>query len=119
MFAIGYGLWDDLILFKNVSIGVAMASSITESGRLLLVPSVGGGLTIPAINWLKALRLEEGIAIRLESGRDKTGGMFAIGLDSRVFPLRFTNAGITCRLKYQWFYLDRTRHGPCFELILH
>ncbi len=118
LLGIGYGLWDDLILLKNISFSAVILPSVHEPRRLLLVPSVGGGLAIGS-GRLKALRVEGGLAIGLRSEYDDIGGMLAVGIDSRTYALRFTNAGITWRLKYQWFHLNRLLHGPSLELILH
>jgi hypothetical protein len=117
--AIGYGLWDDLLLIKNVSISTAILPSAYEPERLLLVPSAGFGVPFSIIQWFKTLRIDAGAAFGLRSKYDAIGGMFAIGIDSKAWPIHFTNAGLTWRLKYQWFYLDRKLNGPALELILH
>jgi len=114
---LGYGLWDDLILLRNVSFSATILPSVHEPRRVLLVPSFGGGFPL-GFGRLKALRSEGGLAIGLRSEFDDIGSMLGIGIDSRVWPLRLTNAGITWRLKYQWFYLDRLLKGPSLELIL-
>ncbi|MEE8578275.1 MAG: hypothetical protein V3T31_13565 [candidate division Zixibacteria bacterium] len=116
LFGIGYGIWDDLILLRSVSFSLLMAPSLFDPNRLLMMPTFGGGLaTGPGI--VHALRLEAGVAIGLQSSHRETGSMFAVGVDSRVLPFHFTNAGVTCRLKYQWINLDKKIHGPSFELI--
>jgi hypothetical protein len=118
MVGVGYGFWDDLILLKNVSASLSLLPSVHEPERTLLVPTAGFGLAFSPIEYLKALHVEAGLAVGLNSEYDDVGSVFAAGLDSRVLPLGFTNAGITCRLKYQWFGFDPTLHGPSLELIL-
>ncbi|MFH1374146.1 MAG: hypothetical protein ABII79_10150 [bacterium] len=118
LLGLGYGFWDDLIVVKNVSVSAVLQNSAIEWGKLLLVPSVGGGLATGS-GRIKALRFETGLAIDLSSDGHGIGSMAAIGIDSRVYALRFTNAGISWRLKYQWFNLKGLRHGPCLELLLH
>ncbi|UCD64435.1 MAG: hypothetical protein JSW34_03105 [Candidatus Zixiibacteriota bacterium] len=118
LLGIGYGIWDDLILFKNVSASALIMPSVHEPRRLLLVTSLGGGLGM-SIGRLKALRVDGGLAVGLRSDYGEVAPVLSVGVDSRVWPLYFTNAGITVRFKYQWFYFDELLHGPSLELILH
>jgi len=115
---VGYGLWDDLMLLKNVSAEVGVLTAAGESDRLMLIPSFGAGLPI-GFGPIKAMRLEGGVATDLRSRYGDVGGMVAAGFDSKSLPLGFTYAGVTLRLKYQLLFLNRTLHGPSLQLILH
>jgi hypothetical protein len=115
---LGYGWWDDLVLVKNVSTDMVVVTDAADHDRTLLVSSLGFGLAA-GDGWLKTVHFESGLAVDLRSDYDGVGLMLAVGLDSRVYSLRFTNAGITVRLKYQRLYLSPTLHGPTLQLILH
>ncbi|MCX6834858.1 MAG: hypothetical protein NTW07_06950, partial [candidate division Zixibacteria bacterium] len=115
---LGYGIWDDLLLIKNVSIAATLHPAFCEPNHHLLTTSLGIGFDLPGDAWVKALHLEGGLGVGLGADFDKFGPVFALGVDSRVMPLRFTYAGITWRLKYQWFSLDSPVSGPSVEMIL-
>lgn len=115
---VGYGLWDDLLLIKDVSAEVAVLSGAGASDRLLLAPSFGAGLPV-GFGPVKALRLEGGVAVDLRSRYADAGGLIAAGFDSKTLGLGFTYAGVMLRLKYQLLLFDRTVHGPSLQLILH
>lgn len=115
---LGYGLWDDLLLIQNISVAAAFMPSFHEPDHRLLTGSLGLDFDLPGEAWLKALRLEGGVAFGLGHSFNDFGPLFAIGLDSRVMPLGFTYAGATWRLKYQWFSLDTPVSGPALEIIL-
>ncbi|UCD17983.1 MAG: hypothetical protein JSV44_03505, partial [Candidatus Zixiibacteriota bacterium] len=117
MLAVGYGLWNDLLLVRNVSVGITLYPSLHQPERLMLAQTAGFDFPFSITSWLGAFRAEGGTAIGLRRKYDDIGGMFAIGLNSRVFSLRFTNAGFTWRLKYQCFYLERTIKGLALEVI--
>ncbi len=114
---VGYGLWDDLMVLRNVSFSVYLLPSNAEQERSLLLPSVGGGVPLDLAE-LRAIRLEGGMAIGLRSEYDNIGPTLALGLDSRAWPILDTNLGLSLRAKYQWFYLETTLKGPSLELIL-
>jgi hypothetical protein len=115
---LGYGIWDDLLLIKNVSAAITYLPSFHQADRHLLMASFGLGIDLPGDKWPKAFRLEGGAAVGLGKDFDDFGPVFAVGLDSRITPLNFTYAGITWRLKYQWFVLDMPVSGPVFEIVL-
>ncbi len=117
MIGVGYGFWDDLLVIRDVSADITLFPSVYEPKRFLLVSTAGFGFPLAVATWLKSLRLDGGVAFGLRSDHKRGGGVLAIGLDSKVWPLRWTNIGLTCRLKYQWFFLDHTFHGPALELI--
>ena len=115
---LGYGIWDDLLLIKNVSVAATLFPGFCETNHHLLTSSFGLGFDLPGDGWVKALHLEGGGAIGLGEDFDDFGPVFALGVDSRVMPLRFTYGGITWRLKYQWFSLDTPVSGPSLEMIV-
>jgi len=115
--ALGYGLWDDLLLVKNVSVSVTFMPSFHEPNHRLLVISGGGGIDLPGEGLLKVLRFDGGPAIGLGEDFNDFGTRLVLGFDTRVFPIKFTNAGITFRVMYQWFNLDQSLSGPALELI--
>jgi len=115
---LGYGFWDDLLLIKNVSAALTWLPSFHQTERHLLMASFGLGVDLPGDQWPKAFRLEAGAAVGLGEDFNDFGPVFALGLDSRITPLNFTYAGITWRLKYQWFVLDAPVSGPAFEIVL-
>ncbi|MCP4566857.1 MAG: hypothetical protein GY841_04660 [FCB group bacterium] len=114
---LGYGIWDDLILFQNVSIDAVFMPSLHEAERTVLTITGGGGLTCPLTDRIKAFRFDGGLALGTNSDYGKSGALIALGIDSQVHHLKFTNAGIAFRLKYQWLFLEQTFHGPAMELI--
>jgi hypothetical protein len=115
---LGYGLWDDLILIRNVSVDFSILPTATVPKRKLVIPSFGFGLPIPGINLLKAARFDLGVALDREEEYNDYGGMLSIGVDSQPIPLQFSNLGVTCRLRYQWIDIGETIQGPAFEFIL-
>ncbi|MEW5796468.1 MAG: hypothetical protein AB1772_08905 [Candidatus Zixiibacteriota bacterium] len=117
-FGLGYGLWDDLVFIKNVSLCATFMPSFHEPSHRLLAGSFELGFDLPGESWPRALRLESGAAVGLGEDFDDFGALFAVGLDSPVMPLSFTYAGITWRLKYQWFSLDSPVSGPALEMVL-
>jgi len=117
-FGLGYGIWDDLLLIKNVSIAATFLPAFCESNHHLLTSTLGLGIDLPGDGLIGTLRLEGGTAIGLSKDFNDFGPVFALGVDSRVMPLRFTYAGITWRLKYQWFSLDTPVSGPSIEMVL-
>ncbi len=118
MVRLGYGLWDDLMLLKNISLNTTLLPSAYDEGRLLLATSLGLGIPSLMPKYYKALHLEGGAAFGLRSQYNDHGVMLTAGIDSNVLPFGFTNAGLTFRLKYQWFLLGRIIHGPALEVIL-
>jgi hypothetical protein len=117
-FGLGYGIWDDLLLIKNVSVAATLHPAFCEPDHLLLTTNLGLGFDLPGDTWAKALHLEGGLGVGVGEDFNDFGPVFALGIDSRVMPLRFTYAGITWRLKYQWFSLDTPVSGPSVEMIL-
>lgn len=115
---LGYGLWDDLLLIRNVSIDAVVMPSAYAPDDLILAPTAGFGISFSVVRGLQSLRLEGGPAFNLRSKSDHYGAVAALGFDAVVWPLRWTNVGLTWRLKYQWLYLGRTLHGPVLEMIL-
>ena len=115
---LGYGVWDDLLLIKNVSVSATLFPGFCQTNRYLLAPTLGLGFDLPGDGWVKALHLEGGAAFGLGENFDDFGPAFALGVDSRVMPLRFIYAGVTWRLKYQWFSLDTPVSGPSIEINL-
>jgi hypothetical protein len=118
-FGIGYGLYDDLILLKNVSGDLSVQGVAGEGDPWVVTLSVGGGFTFPVVPLIRALHLEGGPALVGHSSGTKVRGMTALGIDSRVFPLGFTQAGVTVRVKYVTLLGDLKVRGLGFELILH
>ncbi len=116
---VGYGLWDDLLLIKNVSCAATFMPSLHEPNHLLLVGSAGLSLDLPGNGWLNALRFEGGLGFGIGEDFDDVGPLFALGCDSKKIPLKFTYAGLIVRAKYQWLYLDTPLGGPVIELVLH
>lgn len=114
---IGYGLWDDLILFKNLSIDLTYMPSVLEPNRSIVAITAGGGLAFPFVNGIKAMRTDIGLALGTRREYDRDGALVSFGFDSEVHHLKFTNVGITLRVKYQLLFLERTLHGPSLELV--
>lgn len=120
LFGLGYGLADDLIVINKVSVSVALMPSLDEAKRLLITPSLGFGLKLPKpLNLWEAYLFEIGYALGLRKPFKEDGVMLAVGLGFPTIPLRFTYAGLTVRLKYQRFSLERTWHGVFLEFIFH
>jgi hypothetical protein len=83
-----------------------------------LTTSFGLAFDLPGDGWVKGLHLEGGVGVGLGENFDDYGPVFGLGIDSRVTPLHFTYAGVTWRVKYQWFSLDAPVSGPSVEMIL-
>lgn len=117
---LGYGLTDSLLVIQKSSIGMALVSSFDEGRRLLLVPNLGFGLRLPSPSHLwEAYQFEIGYAVGLRSPYKRNGFKFGFGIEFPTVPLGFTYAGLTIRLMYQRYSLERTLHGIFLELLLH
>jgi hypothetical protein len=114
---LGYGLWDDLLLIKNVSVSATYMPSFYEPRHKLLFLSGGLGIDLPGEGIVHLLRFDIGPAFGLTNEFHDVGMALALGLDSRVFRTPLSDAGITWRLKYQWFNLDQSLDGPALEMI--
>jgi hypothetical protein len=120
MAGLGYGLNDELFLFNKVSFDLKVMPSLDEGRRLLISPQFGFGLILPApFKLWKAYRFEIGYAFGLQSPYEENGWNFAFGIESPTIPLGFTYSGLTLRLQYRIFYLERRIQGLFFELVLH
>jgi hypothetical protein len=114
---LGYGFYDDLLLVKNVSIAATYMPSFHEADDRLLTLTGGLGVDLPGNAWPSTIRLDGGLAIGLGEEFNDLGPVFSLGLDSKVIPLGVTYAGVSWRVQYQWFSLDRPLSGPAFNLI--
>lgn len=114
---LGYGLWDDLVLFKNISVDLTFMPSFHHPNHRLGTITGGLGVVLPVNFWLNYLHIEAGLGVGLGQNFNEVGPVFGVGLDSQVIPFRFTNAGVTVRLMYQSFHLDRLLTGPSLKLI--
>lgn len=120
MFGVGYGLADDLFLINKVSVDVALLPSLDEARRLLIATSLGFGLKLPnPLNLWEAYFFEFGYARGLREPFKEGGFMLSAGIGFPTIPLRFTYAGLTIRLKYQRFSLEKTLHSVFLEFIFH
>ena len=63
--------------------------------------------------------LEVGHAWGLDSPYRSRGAKLAIGPQSPTIPLGIVHVGMLLRLKYEWFYLEKTLAGPVLEMVLH
>jgi len=117
---LGYGLADNLLLVQKLSVDLALMPSFDEGRRLLLVPTLGFALKLPSPSHLwDAYRLEFGYALGLRSPYKEDGVKIAFGIEFPTIPLGFTYAGLTIRLMYQRYSLERTLHGIFLDLVLH
>jgi hypothetical protein len=117
---LGYGLIDNLLVVHKSSIDLELMPSFDEGRRSLLVPSLGFGLKLPSPSHLwDAYRFEIGYAIGLRSPYKKDGLKFAFGIEFPTITLGFTYAGLTIRLMYRRFSLERTLHGIFLDFVLH
>jgi len=117
---LGYGLVDNLLLIHRASVELAFIPSFDEGKRKLLVPSLGFGLKLPSPARLwDSYRFEIGYAFGLRSPYKDNGSKIALGIEFPTIPLGFTYAGLTIRLMYQRFSLERTRHGIFLNFLLH
>jgi hypothetical protein len=113
-----YGLCDDLLLLKNVSMGLSVMPSPPREGGPYIIPAVGVGLPIWSWTRLKAVHLGAGPAMGLAESRVDFGAMLGVGFDSHVLNPHLGNFGITIRAEYRWLIVDRFVHGPVLEMIL-
>lgn len=119
-FGLGYGVIDEFLLFNKISIEAVWMPGLDEPRRLLLGPSFGLGIKLPFhSDPVEAVRIENGYFWGLRAPYQANGLKFALGLESRTVPLGFTYSGLTFRLKYQWLWLERTKHGAFLEAVLH
>jgi len=114
----GYGIWDDLLLFKNLSLGLTLMSGREGMDEYYLLPNASLGLAPLLVDCFKAIHLEIGAGYRRSNDSDELGLMLASGIDSHVYPLGSANIGLTGRLKYEWIKTDPSLHGISLELIL-
>ncbi len=120
MAGIGYGLNDELFLLNKVSFDLRVMPSLDEGRRLLISPHFGFGLILPApFKLWKAYRFEVGYAFGLQSPYEENGWNLAFGIESPTIPLGFTYSGLTLRLQYRIFYLERRIQGLFLELVVH
>lgn len=117
---LGYGLADKLFVINKVSVDIDLMPSFDEGRRLIITPSIGFGLKLPAPFYLwNAYRFEIGYAFGLRSPFEENGLKLAVGIESPTIPLGFTYAGVTVRLMYRRFYLERIVQGVFLEFVLH
>ena len=117
---LGYGLVDDLLLINKVSVDVILSPSLDEARRLLVTPTVGAGLKIPApFKLCEALHFDLGYSFGLRRPLDEDGFTLGVGIESPTIPLGFTHAGLTIRLMYKRFSLEQTKRGVFLEFIFH
>jgi hypothetical protein len=120
MIGLGYGLINDLIFFNNFSLDINMMPGFGKHHRLLLLPTVGFGLLLPRpLNLWKAYRFEIGYTWSLRSQGKDSGLNLAGGIEFPPIPLGFTYAGLTIRLMYRKFFMERSRHSVALELVFH
>ena len=91
--------------------------SFYEPRHRLLILSGGFGVDLPGESAARSLRFDIGPAFGLSHEFNDFGMVLALGLDSRVFRTPVGNAGITWRLKYQWYNFDQSLSGPVLEMI--
>ncbi len=117
---LGYGLIDNLLVVHKSSIDLELMPSLDEGRRLLFVPGLGFGLKLarPFHLW-EAYRFEFGYAIGLRSPYKKDGLKFGFGIEFPTIHLGFTYAGLTIRIMYQRFSLERTLHGIFLDFVFH
>jgi len=120
MAGLGYGLTDKWLLINKVSFDLKVMPSLDEGSRFLISPIFGFGLNLPApLKLWKAYRFEIGYAFGLQSPYKENGLNLALGIESPTIQLGFTYAGLTLRLLYRKYYLERTIQGIFFELVVH
>ncbi|MGE5692440.1 MAG: hypothetical protein ACM3YF_01510, partial [Candidatus Zixiibacteriota bacterium] len=117
-FGLGYGLIDDFLVFNKISVEAIMMPGLDEPRRLLLGPSFGYGIKLP-FHPLEAMRIEKGYLWGLRLPFKSKGFRLALGFESKTIPLSFTYLGVTLRLKYQWIWLEQTKHGLFLETVFH
>jgi hypothetical protein len=117
---LGYGLVDDLLLLNKVSVDVVFSPTLDEAQRLLITPTLGLGIKMPApFKLWEALHIDVGYAIGLRSPLGEDGVKLGIGIESPTIPLGFTYMGLTIRLTYQKFSLEQTKRGIFLEFLFH
>ena len=117
---LGYGLFDDLLLLNKVSVEVILSPSLDEATRLLVTPTVGAGIKVPApFKLWEALHFDLGYSFGMRSPLDEDGFTFGVGIESPTIPLGFTYAGLTIRLMYKKFSLEQTKRGVFLEFVFH
>lgn len=120
MAGLGYGLTDELFVFNKISLDLKVMPSFDEGRRFLISPTFGFGLNLPApFKLWKAYRFEIGYAFGLRSPYGENGWNLAFGIESPTIPLGFTYSGLTLRLLYRTYHLERTIQGIFFELVVH
>jgi len=120
MAGLGYGLTDEWLLINKVSFDLKVMPSLDEGSRFLISPVFGFGLNLPVpLKLWKAYRFEIGYAFGPRSPYKENGLNLAFGIESPTIQLGFTYAGLTLRLLYRTYYLERTIQGIFFELVVH
>ena len=114
---LGYGIWDDLLLIKNVSVSTFFMPEFYTPKHRLVVVTGGFGLDLPGDGLFRVVRFDIGPAFGISREFDDIGTALALGLDSRVIRTRVDDVGVTLRVRYQWFNLDRPLSGPALEII--
>jgi len=116
--SIGYGLVDDLILFKKIGVNLTFARH--DSRRVLLAPTMAAGIKagLPG-GLIEAFHFEGGYAWGLRAPNKAHGFKTAVGLESPTIPLGFTYSGVTIRLKYQTMALEKKLQSAFLEVVLH
>jgi len=118
--SMGYGFVDDLLVLNKLSFEAALMPSFNDARRLLIAPTLGMGIKLPAsLKGAEAFRIEGGYAWGLRTPFKAHGAKLTVGFESPTIPLGLTYAGITIRLKYQWLWLERTLRGVLGEIVLH
>ncbi|MGA9363120.1 MAG: hypothetical protein WBW16_02010 [Bacteroidota bacterium] len=100
---------------------------LTENNPRQLL-SLTGGLSIglythrsgtrKPFRYLEYLRLESGYAWGLSSPLKSRGAVVSFGLESGTIPLGFTYAGVSLRLKYQSFLMNRSLNSVSLEFVV-
>ncbi len=120
MAGLGYGLIDEWLLINKVSLDLKVMPSFDEARRFLISPTFGFGLNLPApFKLWRAYRFEIGYAFGLRPPYQENGLNIAFGIESPTIQLGFTYSGLTFRLLYRTYYLERTIQGIFLELIVH
>jgi hypothetical protein len=119
-------LLPDVPLFDRLSFDLAYVQLTETNPRQLL--SLAGGLSLglythragtrKRFRYLEYLRLEGGYAWGLSSPMKSHGAVLSFGLESGTIPLGFTYAGVSLRLKYQSFLMDRSLNSVSMEFVL-
>jgi hypothetical protein len=116
--SIGYGLVDNLLLFKKIGVNLTFARH--DSRRVLLAPTMGAGIKTGLLEgFIESFHFAGGYAWGLRSPNKAHGFKTEVGLESPTIPLGFTYSGVTVRLKYQSIALEKKLQGVFLELVLH